>query len=144
MAKQGRFLALVTAALLAATPTLAAEWVSVGKNTKGEWFVDITSLQGAGPIRRAWTKTVYRPKTVRVPSSAKWWSEHVAYEAYNCKLETNRREAFTVYFDDDTNESYSYDGSEPWSSVPPGMNAAMFKLVCSAPAPKSGPATASD
>jgi hypothetical protein len=106
----------VLALLLSCGTAQAAEWFSLGKSVAGdETFVDVSSVRVAGPMRRAWFKTIYVPHKTKEstgPDANKWWHEGLQRKAFNCAEETARSEALTVYYEDGTN------GSDPPAAYP--------------------------
>jgi hypothetical protein len=122
---------------LACGTVQASEWVSIGKSNDGtqEVFVDVSSIRITGGIRRAWTKTVYAPRTTRSKSGEyanKWWSSDLSREAYNCLQETHSREALNVYFiDGDVAISPPETLPTPWQPVPPDTATyAEMQFIC--------------
>ena len=102
---------IVFALLLTSGAAQASDWVSVGKANKNggeaEFFVDNSSIRATGALRRAWTKMVFGPNAMRGEGkdAKKWVSNTVIRIAFDCKEETSRSEAVTVYFTDGTNST---------------------------------------
>jgi hypothetical protein len=130
-----RWRRLIGAALLLAVGAAqASDWVSLGKTDDGkqEIFVDVSSVRVEGDIRRAWMKFVVAPHTLRGtgPNSRKWASNSVRRDAYNCRNETHKLEALTVYFEDGTNDSY-YPSAAQWEPVAPDtVSDTVMRFVC--------------
>jgi hypothetical protein len=139
----GMKLAAIAALTLLALPSArASEWVSLGTSVGGspEWFVDKTSIRFAGPIRRAWFKSVHRPQSNMM--DGKWVAQRIARTAFNCEEEMIRYEAVTRYNEDGTTvAAVEGDGGPlPWEPVQPDSSMeAVFKFVCAAPVPRPRP-----
>lgn len=127
---KSRFLVVV---LLAYGTAQASEWVSLGKSDSGsQHFLDVSSIRVAGPIRRAWIKTVLAPQSFREPTGPdanKWWRASIVRTAFNCNLEASRNEAITVYYEDGTNDS---DPTQTeWRAVTPDtLLSAEMQFIC--------------
>jgi hypothetical protein len=118
-----------------------AEWVFLGNYDEGRQnvFVDISSIQIAGDIRRAWIRWVFPPESAKSQSYILYGS------AFNCAEGSNRDEAEIIYYNDGSNYhsegAFGDDGTtwirpaessaNPWLQLPAGTpwNVAM-NFVC--------------
>jgi hypothetical protein len=107
--------------ILAGGPTLASDWVSIGKsdNSARQYFADISSIGITGEIRRAWVKTVL--------TSGKPFS--LERLAFNCGEGTIRWEASTLYGIEISGPEGTFP--TPWKPIPPDTTgSAIMQFIC--------------
>jgi hypothetical protein len=123
------------AVLLTCGAAQAADWQSYDISPNGyRSFMDVSSIQADGTIRKFWSKGVPRPNTVRGPGeyATKWLSYFLTREAINCEEQTFREESKVAYLDDGTTFSAPTESyPTPWKPIPPDSRAeAEMKIVC--------------
>ena len=112
----------------------ASNWLSLGKNDAGttETFIDVSSIQIEGNLRRAWDKVNKLKTHTQKGPNGKYLSSTVGKLEYNCTEQMTRSHAFTFYNEDGTNESASAESLPgPWEPVVPDTEMAVdMKFIC--------------
>jgi hypothetical protein len=126
---------IVFALLLTSGTAQASDWVSAAKSTDGrmELFVDVSSIRTLDPIRRAWIKMVFAHAQKGLGQDKnKWWSYSVTRFAFDCKEETSRSEALTIYYTDGTDlVAPSWGFPTAWAPVPPDTaEGVVMQFIC--------------
>jgi hypothetical protein len=96
-------------------------------------FVDVSSIQVTGEVRRAWVKLALAPQTERGDElhSNKWIRQYLKRDAFNCDEHTSRSEEATIYYDDETNYSVPADAISKWRPARPDtMESKAMEFIC--------------
>jgi hypothetical protein len=117
------------------------EWKSLGKSGDGtkETFVDLSSIQFDGDIRRGSSRVVVTPHSqTGAGKYANRWISYFTYRfAFKCAEKVGRIEAFSVYFDDGTAyDDPVSDYPKPWRTTVQGVDTnwpTLAHVVCARP-----------
>jgi hypothetical protein len=112
--------------LLLTTSVLAEDWMPLSSDSDRPVYIDMSSIQGSGFIRRATEKFVHAPPkhTLREP----WIQYSILLIAFDCKDHRSRIDAMTFYLSDGTTEKQRVADPVLWD--PSSPNDEVLDLVC--------------
>jgi hypothetical protein len=127
---------IVLALALAPGAALASNWLPVGTGKDGtQVFVDTSSVTVTGPVRQAWLKMVFPPRSQSGfgDNAGKWLDFSLNHGAFNCSEGTSRSDALIDNYDDGTSQKVPAQelSGDRWEPVPADTAlASAMKVVC--------------
>jgi hypothetical protein len=111
---------------LLTTSALAEDWMLLSSDGERPVYIDMSSIQVSGFIRRATEKFVHAPPkhTLREP----WIQYSILLIAFDCKDHRSRIDAMTFYLSDGTTENQRVADPVLWD--PSGPNDDVLDLIC--------------
>jgi hypothetical protein len=109
-----------------ATSALAEDWMQLSSDNDRPIYIDMSSIQVSGFIRRATEKFVHAPPkhTPREP----WIQYSILLVAYDCKNHRSRIDEMTFYLSDGTAEKQLVADPVLWD--PSSPNDEELDLIC--------------
>jgi hypothetical protein len=112
-----------------ACPVPPANWTLLRNDRLGSTFIDMSSLNESGVIRRVNVKHVFPPTTWRSSYTARF---SIALDAFDCEDRRERIDKLMFYFTDGTARQMSVNDPVLWDPVKPNtISARDLELVCS-------------
>ena len=123
------------ALVLACGTAHASDWVLFGKTAYHQVFVDVSSIEIVGSIRRAWFKFVDEPNAFPPVPAGDGKTKVALYQqirfAFDCAQEASRIEANFIYYDDGSVVPHPYSPADPWTPIPPeSIESSQIKFIC--------------
>ena len=115
----------------------ASEWVSLGKDSSGKRtsFIDASTIEIYGDLRRASFKTVIAPRVEQGigSHSSTWVISATQRLAFRCMEEMLRDEALVLHFEDGSDEAArASEYPSPWRAFAPDtQEGRMADFICS-------------
>jgi hypothetical protein len=112
-----------------ACPLPAANWTLLRDDRFGSTFIDMSSMEKSGVVRRVNVKHMFAPTTFRSSFTPRF---SIAFEAFDCKDRRERTDKLMFYFTDGTARQMTVKDPVLWDPVTPNtISAGDLELVCS-------------